>query len=95
MADQPGVAQVGQRAEVLGDRALAEGAQVHHVEVVAAELAQVLLDLAAQLLGPRPGQPLPGRRRGPGPTFVAMTRSSGYGASAVLISSLAERSEEK
>ena len=36
-------------------------AQVHHVEVVAAELAQVLLDLAAQLVGPGPGPPLPRR----------------------------------
>jgi hypothetical protein len=34
-----------------------------------------------------------GSRRGP--TLVAMTRSSGYGDSAVLISSLAERGEEK
>ena len=31
----------------------------------------------------------------PGPTLVTMTRSSGYGASAELISSLAERSGEK
>jgi len=33
-------------------------AQVDHVEVVAAELAQVLLDLAAELV--RPGQRQPG-----------------------------------
>ena len=50
MADQARVAQFGQRAEVVGDRVLARcDAQVDHVEVVAAELAQVLLDLAAQL----------------------------------------------
>ena len=62
MADQPGVAQLGQRAEVLGDRVRCRtDAQVHHVEVVAAELAQVLLDLAAQLFRPGPGQPLPRR----------------------------------
>ncbi len=63
VADQPGVAEVGQRAEVVGDRArrcaARRDAQVHHVEVVAAELAQVLLDLAAQLLrrGPPPRRP--------------------------------------
>ena len=34
-----------------------EGAQVDQVEVVTAELAQVLLHLAAQLLRGRPGQP--------------------------------------
>ena len=40
-------------------------AQVDDVEVVAAELAQVLLDLAAQLLGAGGRQPLaaPGRGR--------------------------------
>lgn len=31
----------------------------------------------------------------PGPTFVVMTSSSAYGESAVLISSLADRSGEK
>ena len=93
MADQPGVAQPGQRAEVRSEWRPARP-QVDHVEVVAAELAQVLLDLAAQLLGRgRSAQPPDGSR--PGPTLVAMTRSSGYGASAWLISSLAERSREK
>lgn len=57
--DQPRVAQFGQRAEVLGDRVLPHTAQVHHVEVVAAKLAQVLLDMAAQVLGPGRGAPLP------------------------------------
>ena len=61
MADQPGVAQVGQRAEVLGDRVQPGQAQVHHVEMVAAELAQVLLDLAAQLVRGGLGQPVAGR----------------------------------
>ncbi len=37
-----------------------------HVEMIAAELAQVLLDLAAQLIGPGRGCPLPdGSRAGP------------------------------
>ena len=76
LADQPGVAQLGQRAEMLGDRIGGVGAEVHQVEVVAAELAQVLLDLAAQLPGGGPGQPPPDGSR-PGPTLVAMTRSSG------------------
>ena len=93
VADQAGVAQVGERAEVLGDRAAAQPvrAQVHHVEVVAAELAQVLLDLRrAAAPGGRRGQPPPDGSR-PGPTLVTMTRSSGYGASAAVISSVAER----
>ena len=96
MADEPGVAQLGQRAEVLGDRVgAARRAQVDHVEVVAAELAQVLLDLAAQLVRPWPQAATRPTRPGPGPTLVTMTRSSGYGASARLISSFAERSGEK
>ena len=71
------------------------GAQVHQVEVIAAQLAQVLLDLAAQLVRPWPQSSHSPDGSRPGPTLVAMTRSSGYGASAVLISSLAERSGEK
>ena len=94
VADESGLAQVGQCAEVLGDGVRADDAQVHHVEVVAAELAQVLLDLAAQLAGAWPGSHSPEGSRA-GPTFVVMTRSSGYGARAQLISSLAERSGEK
>lgn len=58
MADEPGLAQVGQCAEALGDRIVADDAQVDHVEVVAAELAQVLLDLAAQLSRGGMGEPL-------------------------------------
>ncbi len=61
VADEPGLAQLGQGAEALGDRIGPDDAQVHHVEVVAAELAQVLLDLAAQLLRGGVRQPLPGR----------------------------------
>jgi hypothetical protein len=49
--------------------------QVHQVQVIATQLPQVLLDQPAQLVGSR--QPV-----AVGPTFVAMTRSSGYGASA-------------
>ena len=46
--DQARGPQVGQRAEVIGDGVQSRiAAQVDHVEVVAAELAQVLLDLAA------------------------------------------------
>lgn len=94
MPDQPGVAQFGQRTDVLGERRGAERAEVHHVEVVTAEGAQVLLDLAAQLFGARPGQPRTGRVAA-GTDLGDDDRSSGYGASAVLISSLAERSAEK
>lgn len=57
VADEPGVAQSGQCAETFGDRIGSDDAQVHHVEVVTAELAQVLLDLAAQLLRGGMGQP--------------------------------------
>lgn len=49
--DQPRVAQFGQLPEVLGHRLQVVLAQVDHVEMVAAELAQVLLDLAAQFVG--------------------------------------------
>jgi hypothetical protein len=45
VADQAGVAQLGQRADVFGDRGLAGYPQVHQVEMVAAELAKILLDL--------------------------------------------------
>lgn len=61
MADEPLPAQLGQCAEVFGDRAGPLGAQVHHVQVVTAELTEVLLDLPPQLFGPGPGQPLTGR----------------------------------
>lgn len=57
VADQPRLAQLGQRAEVLGDGLLAHDAQVDDVEVVAAQLAQVLLDLTAQFVGPRRSPP--------------------------------------
>lgn len=57
VADEPGVAQVGRCAETLGDRIGSEDAQVHHVEVVTAELTQVLLGLAAQLLRGGMGEP--------------------------------------
>jgi hypothetical protein len=51
VADQPGVAERSQRGEVLADRlADRQGPQVHQVEVIAAQLAQVLLDLAAELV---------------------------------------------
>src|SRR3984957_15298924 len=90
VADQAGVAELGQRAEALGDGLLVRpAAQVHHVEVVAAELAQVLLDLAAQLVGAGRGPFAP--RIPARPPLVVTTRSPGYGARAVLISSLAER----
>jgi hypothetical protein len=60
--DQSRVAQLGERAEVFGDRVdAAQPPQVHHVQVVAAELAQVLLHLPAQLVGPGHRQPLAGR----------------------------------
>lgn len=59
VADQSLLAQFGERAEVLGDGVLAHPAQVHHVQVVAAELTQVLLDVAAQVVGARGGAPLP------------------------------------
>jgi len=65
LADQPGVAQLGQRAEMLGDRIGGVGAEIHQIEVIAAELAQVLLDLAAQLPGGGPGQPRTGRIAAP------------------------------
>jgi len=55
---------------MLGDRFDRVGAQVHQVEVVTAQLAQVLLDLAAQLTRPGPGQPLT-RRIAARPTLVA------------------------
>jgi hypothetical protein len=69
LPDQPGVAQVGQGGEPLGQRILALHPQVDHVEMVAAELAQVLLDLAAQLVRPDGSRP--------GPTLVTMTSPSG------------------
>src|SRR4029453_2054655 len=57
VADQTGVAQFGQRAEVPGDRVPPGQAQVHQFQAVAAELAQVLLDLPAQLGRGGLGQP--------------------------------------
>ena len=50
MADQPGGTQRGERGEMLADRralGAARDAQVDHVEVISAELAQVLLHLPA------------------------------------------------
>lgn len=63
VADETGVAQGGQGGEVPGDRAgpvAGRDAEVDHVQVVAAQPAQVLLDLAAELPGGGPG-PLAGR----------------------------------
>lgn len=57
MPDQARFAEFGERAEVLGDRVLPHAAPVYDVEVVAAEPAQVLLDVAAQLVGPGRGAP--------------------------------------
>jgi len=61
VSDQPGITEVSQGAEVVGNRVIPAPAQVDDVEVIAAELPQVLLDLAAQLLGRGHGQPLPRR----------------------------------
>lgn len=47
VADQSSSAQLGEGPEMLADGLLAHDAQIHHVEMVAAELTQVLLDLAA------------------------------------------------
>ena len=94
VADQADVAQLGQRTEVPGDRVQPGQAQVYQVKVIAAELAQVLLDLPAQLGRGGLVQPLasrvPARADLGGDDQVV-----GVGDSAVLISSLAERSEEK
>ena len=57
--------------------------------MVAAELAQVVLDECRAVGRAGPG------RSAVGPTLVAMTRSSGYGASASRISSLAMSSDVK
>jgi hypothetical protein len=65
VANQAGFAELGEGAEVLGERGHARhDAQVHHAEMVAAELAQVLLDLAAELSGRGPGSPLARRVAG-------------------------------
>jgi hypothetical protein len=62
--------------------------------VVPAELAQVLLDLAAQL--PRGGQGQPRAGRVPGRADLGGDdQIGGYGASARLMSSLADRDDEK
>jgi hypothetical protein len=52
MADEPVVAHPGQHREVLRDRVQAVLAQVHQVELIPAELAEVLLDQPAQLVRP-------------------------------------------
>jgi hypothetical protein len=57
--DQPGLPQLGQGAEVPGDRLPPHVAQVHQVQVVPAGLPQVPLDAAAQLLRPRCVRPGP------------------------------------
>ncbi|GAB3834686.1 hypothetical protein GCM10027610_030760 [Dactylosporangium cerinum] len=52
VADQPGVTQLCEGAETLRERIPARSLhdpQIHHVEVVAAEAAEVLFDLASQL----------------------------------------------
>ena len=77
-----------------GDRVQPGQAQVHQVQAVAAELAQVLLDLPAQLGRGGLGQPLAGRVP-PRADLGGDDQVVRVGASAVLISSLAERSEEK
>ena len=88
MPDQAGLLELGQDAEVLGHRLQAALAQVDEVEVVAAEGAQVGLDERGQLVGP-------GQAVAVGPTFVAISRSSGYGASASRIRSFAMSSDVK
>lgn len=57
--DQAGVAQLGEHSEVFGDRVLTHTAEVHQVQVVAAELMRVLLDVGAQLIRPGGVAPLP------------------------------------
>jgi len=57
--DQPGLTQLRQDREMLGDRLEAMLTQIHQIEVIAAERAQVRLDLAPQLVRPR--QPILGR----------------------------------
>jgi hypothetical protein len=53
MPNQSRVAQLSQGADVLGYRRHGRHApQVRHVEMIAAKLAEVLLNLAAKLVGP-------------------------------------------
>ena len=59
VADQACLAQLCESTEVLGYRLLAHPAQVDEVEVVSAELAQVLLHMTAQILRTGRGAPLP------------------------------------
>ena len=78
MADQPGGTQRSEGGEMFSDRrafGAARDAQVDHVEVISAELAQILLNLPAQLarLGPVPLT----RRVAARPDLVVITRSSG------------------
>ena len=88
MPDEPGIAQLRQRAEMVRERCRALlVAPVHHVQVIAAELAQVLLDLPPQLRGRGRGHPL-ARRIPAGPDLGHDDQVIRYGASAVLISSL-------
>jgi len=79
---------------VLGDRPHAIASQVHHVQVVPAKPAQVLLDLAAQLVGAGHGEPLAGGLA-PRADLVVTATSSRQDARARLMSSFAERSGEK
>ncbi len=58
MPDQPRLAQLGERAEVFGDGVLPHPAQVDDIEVITPELAQILLDVPAQLVRPGGGAPL-------------------------------------
>ncbi len=94
MADQTRRAQFGQGAEVFGDRVLPHAAQIDDVEMVAAELTQVLLDVGAQVLGAGGGAPLP-RPRAVRADLGGDHEVVGVGGSALLISSLAERRDEK
>ena len=90
MADQSLVDQRGQRGDVRSDVRVLPDAEVDDLEPVPAELAEILLDLAAQPSGRGRSAQRPIASR-TGPTLVTMVRSSGYGESAALTSSLAER----
>lgn len=61
MPDQPSVAQLSEGAEMLGHRLhVLLATEVDHIEVISAELAEVLLDLAAKVIGPSRGPQLAG-----------------------------------
>lgn len=88
MPDQPRFTQLRQGREVLGDRVEAVLTQIHQIEVIAAERAQVRLHLGPQLVGS--GQPVLGRA-----DLRRNDISSAYGRSASRIMSFAQcRAEE-